>query len=161
MLVIFEGLILSFWLLVICVVGIANGPVGMVFFYEKDVNDKVVELGLTTTEEIKKRSMISSLALFIPQLTIIPAVVYFYNGVNGFWNGFLQLLGIYMIANLFDRLFIDEWWVNHTKAWIIPGTEDLMPYIPNKTRIQKWTGSIIGFPIFAAMISAVVALITK
>ena len=42
MLVIFEGLILSFWLLLICVVGIANGFVWMVFFYEKDVNDRVV-----------------------------------------------------------------------------------------------------------------------
>ncbi len=159
MLVIFEGLILSFWLLFICVVGIANGPVGMVFFYEKDVNDKVVELGLTTTEEIKKRSMISSLALFIPQLTIIPAVVYFYNGVTGFWNGFLQLLGIYMIANLFDRLFIDEWWVGHTKAWLIPGTEDLRPYIPTKTKTIKWVGTFIGYPILSAIASGIMQLI--
>lgn len=37
MLAVFEGLILSFWLLLICVVGIANGPVGMVMYYEKDV----------------------------------------------------------------------------------------------------------------------------
>ena len=125
MLVLFEGLLLSFWLLLICVAGIANGPVGLVVFYEQDVKDRVVELGLTTTEKIKRISAISGLALFIPQLTVIPAVVYFYNGVTGFWNGFLQLLGIYMIADLFDRLFIDEWWVGHTKAWIIPGTEDL------------------------------------
>ncbi len=49
MLVVFEGLILSFWLLLICVVGIAKeGPVGLVVFYEKEVQDKVVELGLTT-----------------------------------------------------------------------------------------------------------------
>lgn len=104
MLAVFEGLILSFWLLLICVVGIANGPVGMVMYYEKDVQDRVVELGLTTRETIKKTSMIAGLALFVPQLTIIPAVVYF-------WNGFFQLLVIYMIANLFDRLFVDEWWV--------------------------------------------------
>ena len=29
MLVMFEGLILCFWMLLICVVGIANGPVGL------------------------------------------------------------------------------------------------------------------------------------
>ena len=115
-----HGLLLSFWLLLICVAGIANGPVGLVVFYEQDVKDRVVELGLTTAEKIKKISASLGLALFIPQLTVIPAVVYLYNGVNGF----LQLLGIYMIADLFDRLFIDEWWVGHTKAWIIPGTED-------------------------------------
>ncbi len=33
----------------------ANGPVGMVFFYEKEVQDKAIELGLTTRETIKKR----------------------------------------------------------------------------------------------------------
>ena len=158
MLVVFEGLILSFWLLLICVVGIANGPVGLVVFYEQDVKDRVVELGLTTAEKIKRTSLISGLALFIPELTVIPAVVYFYNGVDGFWNGFLQLLGIYMIANLFDRLFIDEWWVGHTKAWIIPGTEELRPYIPAKTKIGKWVGSCIGYPILAAIMSGIMQL---
>lgn len=159
MLVIFEGLILSFWLLLICVIGIANGPVGLVVFYEQDVKDKVVEMGLTTTEKIKKKSMKVSLALFVPQLIVVPAVVYFYNGVSGFWNGFLQLLGIYMIANLFDRIFIDEWWVGHSKAWLIPGTEDLRPYIPTKTKITKWLGTCIGYPILAAIMSGIIKLI--
>ena len=40
MLVVFEGLILSFWLLLICVVGIAkDGPVGLVVFYEQEVQE--------------------------------------------------------------------------------------------------------------------------
>lgn len=159
MLVILEGMILSFWLLLICVVGIANGPVGLVVFYEQDVKDMVVEMGLTTTEKIRRTSVISSLALFLPQLTIFPAVVYFYNGVDGFWDGFFQLLGIYMIANLFDRLFIDEWWVGHTKAWLIPGTEDLSPYIPTKTKITKWVGTCIGYPVLAAIMSGIMQLI--
>ena len=33
--VVMEGIIMAFWLLFICVVGIANGPVGLVVFYEK------------------------------------------------------------------------------------------------------------------------------
>ena len=94
MLVLFEGLILCFWLLLICVIGIANGPVGLVVFYEQDVKARVVELGLITAEKIKKTSVISGIALFLPQLVVIPALVYLYNGVDGFWNGFLQLLGI-------------------------------------------------------------------
>ena len=65
MLVVFEGLILCFWLLLICVVGIAkDGPVGLVVFYEQEVQDKVVELGLITKEKIKHVSIITSLALF-------------------------------------------------------------------------------------------------
>lgn len=84
MLVIFEGLILCFWMLLICVVGIANGPVGLVVFYEQDVKDRVVELGLTTVEKIKRTSVISCIALFLPQITVIPALVYFYNGAGVF-----------------------------------------------------------------------------
>ena len=38
MLVILEGLVMSFWLLLICVVDIAkNGPVGLVNFYPKNI----------------------------------------------------------------------------------------------------------------------------
>lgn len=34
--------------------------------------------------------------------------------------------------NLIDRFLIDGVWVGHTKAWTIPGTEDLKPYITAK-----------------------------
>ena len=78
---------------------------------------------------------------------------------NDCWDGFKQLLCIFMIMNLFDRLFIDEWWVGFTKAWIIPGTEDLMPYIKAKARIRKWLESCIGFPLLAAIISGIMQLI--
>ena len=42
MLVILEGLVMAFWLLFICAVGIADGPVGLVVFYEQNVKDRVV-----------------------------------------------------------------------------------------------------------------------
>ena len=54
MLLVIEGLAMCFILLMICVVGIANGPVGCVYFYELDVQERVVELGLTTKAKIKK-----------------------------------------------------------------------------------------------------------
>ena len=52
MLLILEGMIMCFILLLICVIGIANGPVGMVTLYEKDVQQRVIALGLTTQEKI-------------------------------------------------------------------------------------------------------------
>lgn len=159
MLLILEGLAMAFWLLLVCVVGIRNGAVGLVTFYENDVQDRVVELGLTTRERIKKASALSGLALFIPLLTVVPAVVWLYNRVNGFWDGFFQLTVIYMIMNLFDRLFVDIFWVGHTKTWEIPGTEDLKPYIPTKRHLMKWVGSCVGFPLLAAIISGVMMLV--
>ena len=41
-LAILEGIVMCFVLLIVCVVGIADGPVGMVFFYEKEVQDKAI-----------------------------------------------------------------------------------------------------------------------
>ena len=37
-----------------CVVGIANGPVGLVCLYEREVWDRCIENGLTTEAKIKK-----------------------------------------------------------------------------------------------------------
>jgi hypothetical protein len=141
------------------VVGIANGPVGLVVFYEQEVKDRVVELGMTTREKIKRISILTMIALFVPMIVLVPLMVYGINGARGFWNGFWQMLVILMISGLFDRIFIDWWWVGHTKAWIIPGTEDLRPYIYGKTLVKKWVGTLVGFPILAAVLAGIMQLI--
>ena len=157
--ILIEGIVMCFVLLIICVIGIANGPVGLVVFYEQEVKDRVVELGLTTKEKIQKTSIITVIALFVPMLVLVPLMVYGINGAKGFWDGYWQMLAILMISGLFDRIFIDWWWVGHTKAWIIPGTEDLMPYIYGKTLVRKWLGTVVGFPILAAILAGVMQLI--
>ncbi|MGX8716291.1 MAG: hypothetical protein ACSW8A_11120 [Lachnospiraceae bacterium] len=157
--ILIEGIVMCFVLLIICVVGIANGPVGLVIFYEQEVKDRVVELGMTTKERIQKTSIITVIALFVPMLVLVPLMVYGINGAKGFWDSYWQMLAILMISGLFDRIFIDWWWVGHTKAWIIPGTEDLMPYIYGKTLIKKWLGTVVGFPILAAILAGVMQFI--
>lgn len=159
MILILEAIVMCFILLIYCAVGIANGPVGLVVLYEDDVQARVVELGLTTKEKIKKSFVVSCIALFLPLVTVTPAMVYGINGAAGFWDGFWQMTVILLIMGLFDRFFIDWYWVGHTKAWIIPGTEDLQPYIPKNVLIRKWVGTIIGYPIIAAAIAGVMALI--
>ena len=159
MILIMEGIVMCFVLLIICVIGIANGPVGLVVFYEQDVQDRVVELGYTTKEKIKKTMTLTSIALFAPILILVPFMVYYINGAPDFWSGFWQMLIILWIMGLFDRIFIDWYWVGHTKAWFIPETEDLQPYIPMKTLIRKWVGTIIGYPVIAAIIAGVMTLI--
>ena len=161
MILVIEGIVMCFVLLIICVIGIANGPVGLVVFYEQEVQDRVVELGLTTREKIRKNSIITVTALFVPMLVLVPYMVYGINGAAGFWDGFHQMLAILMISGLFDRLFIDWWWVGHTKAWIIPGTEDLMPYIYGKTLITKWAGTLVGFPILAIVLAGIMQFVSR
>lgn len=157
--ILLEGLAMCFILLVTCVIAIANGPVGGVGLYEEDVQKRVVELGYTTERKIKQRVILLSIAMFVPLLTLVPLMVYYINGAEGFWQGFWQMSGIMWIMGIFDRLFIDWYWVGHTKAWEIPGTEDLKPYIPASALLRKWIFTVIGFPTIAALIAGVVALI--
>jgi hypothetical protein len=159
MLLLIETVVMCFLLLVVCVVGIANGPVGLVVLYEKDVQQRVIELGYTTRERIRKSLIISSVAMFLPVFTVTPWMVYGINGAKGFWEGFWQMTVILWGMGLFDRFFIDWYWVGHTKAWIIPGTEDLRPYIPKKVMLGKWFGTIVGFPAMAAMVAGIAALL--
>ena len=153
MTVILEAVVMCFVLLIICVVGMANGPEGMVFFYEKEVQERVVQLGLTTEEKIRKRKTVTFFALMIPQFLLVPYMVYGINGAKDAGTAAFQMIVIYLISGLFDRIFIDGYWVGKTKAWIIPGTEDLMPYIYGKTLIGKWLSTVIGFPVLAVLIA--------
>ncbi|MDI9498472.1 MAG: hypothetical protein QM270_08330 [Bacillota bacterium] len=125
------------------------------------MKDRVIELGLTTAERIRRNTILSSLALFIPVLFVVPVLVYFVNGAGGFRDGFTQMAWIYLIMNLFDRFFIDWYWVGHTKAWEIKGTEDLKPYIPKTTLIKKWLGTLVVFPALAAIIAYIFHLFGK
>ena len=159
MLVVLEGIVMCFVLLIVCVAGIANGPVGLVTFYEPEVQERVIELGLTTKERIKRNTMLAGIGLFVPALFLVPYMVYGVNGAQGFREGFTQMLIISLIYGLFDRLFIDWWWVGHTGTWIIPGTEDLMPYIYGKTLAVKWVGTLVAFPLMYALIAWVMTLI--
>ncbi len=159
MLLIAEGLVMCFVLLIVCVIGIANGPVGLVLLYEDDVQQRVVELGLTTKDKIRRNLMVCSMAMFVPLLILPPLMVYGINGATGFWDGFWQMSVILWIQGLFDRFFIDWYWVGKTKAWTIPGTEDLKPYIPVKTMIVKWMSTIFLNPLIAALAAGVMWLI--
>ena len=161
MLIVFEGLVCCLAVLLSCVIGIANGPVNMVFFYDKKVQDRVVENGLITGEKIKQNYNRFKLFGVLPYFVFVVASVYGLNKVKGFLNPFLQMSAVLLIEGVFDRIFIDWWWVNHTKAWNISGTEDLKPYIDSKTMARKWIGTLIGFPLVAALISGIMMFLVK
>lgn len=56
-----EGLGLGVLLILICAFGIRNGAVGILQLYHKEVQDRCVELGLTTHEKIKRNSLMFKL----------------------------------------------------------------------------------------------------
>lgn len=56
---------------------------------------------------------------------------------------------------------IDEWWVGHTKAWTIPGTEQMKPYINIQDKKRKWLFGTLGMVVIAAILAGIMALILR
>ena len=156
-----EGLGLGFLLYLICAIGIRNGAVGMVHLYDQKVQERVIQLGLSTADEIRKRSVFFRSLCLPGYLIYVLICVYVINGARGFFEGFWQGFVILFIMNLIDRFLIDEYWVGHTKAWIIPGTEDLRPYITAEDKKKKWIIGTAGMALLAAILSGIMALILK
>ena len=159
--IVIEGMLLGALLVLVCAIGIRNGAVNMVFLYHQDVQDRCVKNGLITQEKIKQnRTLFKSLGIPLYFIFVLVST-YAVNGARGFWPGFWQIFAILSIMNLIDRLFIDEYWVGHTKAWEIPGTEDMKPYINTKDKIGKWLMGTVGFAILSAVLSGIMALILR
>ena len=84
--------------------------------------------------------------------------VYAVNGARGFLAGFWQLLVILSVMNFIGRFLVDGFWVGHTKAWTIPGTEDLKPYITTKDKAKKWLFGTVGMAVIAAVLAAIMTI---
>ena len=157
--VILEGLGLGALLVLVCAVGIRRGAIGMVHLYGPDVQARCCELGLTTPERIRKNSGRFKRICIPGYIAYVLVCVYAVNGARGFLPGFWQLVVILEIMNLIDRFLVDDYWVGHTKAWRIPGTEDLRPYITAQDKKRKWLFGTLGLTRSTAILSGVMALV--
>ena len=157
--VLLEGLGLGALLFLVCAAGIRNGVVGMVHLYETEVQQRCVSLGLTTSEKIRRNALRFKAVCLPGYIAYVLVCVYAIKGARGFWTPFWQLLIILSVMNLIDRFLIDDYWVGHTKAWTIPGTEDLKPYISAAAKRRKRLFGTLGMALIAAALSGIMALI--
>lgn len=157
--VVVEGLILSILLVAICAIGIRKGAIGMLHLYHQDVKDRCVEMGLITHEKISKNSKIFKTVCIPGYILYILVCVYGVNGARDFWSGFWQMFVILSVMNVIDRLLVDSWWVGHTKAWTIPGTEDLKPYITREDKCKKWIMGTVGMAVISAVLAGIAVLV--
>ena len=159
--VLLEGLILGVLLILVCAVGIRKGAVGMVHLYHADVQERCVAMGLTTHEKIRRNSAVFKACCIPGYIAYVLVCVYAVNGARGFWTGFWQLLVILSVMNLMDRFLVDGWWVGHTKAWTIPGTEDLKPYINAQDKVKKWVMGTVGMAVISAVLSGIMLIFVR
>lgn len=130
----------------------------MVHLYSQKVQNCCVELGLITHNKIKRYSILFKIICIHGYITYVLLSAYLINGFKRFLEGFWQLLVILSIINLFDQLLIDNFWVGHTNAWIIPGTENLKQYITKKDKCKKWLFGTVGMAIISAILSELMTI---
>ena len=153
-----EGLGLGGLLILVCAISIYNGAVNMVHLYSTEVQERCVLMGLTTHEKIRRNSILLKMLCVPGYIVYVLVCVYVINNVREFGEGFWQIFIILSVMNLIDRFLIDGFWVGHTNAWIIPGTEDLMPYITTKDKRRKWLMGTAGMAIIAAILAGMMLL---
>ena len=159
--VILEGIGLGVLLILACAIGIRKGAVGMVHLYSPEVQDRCVKLGLTTHEKIKRNALLFKAVCVPGYIAYVLICVYPVNGTRGFLAGFWQLFVILSVMNLIDRFLIDGYWVGRTKAWTIPGTEDLKPYITAKDKAKKWLFGTVGMAVISAVLAAIMMIFVR
>ena len=159
--VILEGIGLGVLLILVCAIGIRKGAVGMVHLYSPEVQDRCVKLRLTTHENIKRNALLFKAVCVPGYIAYVLVCVYAVNDARGFLAGFWQLLVVLSVMNLIDRFLIDGYWVGHTNAWTIPGTEDLKPYITTKGKAKKWLFGTVGMAGIAAVLAAIMMIFVR
>ena len=159
--VILEGLGLGILLILVCAIGIRKGAVGMVHLYSPEVQDRCVKLGLITHEKIKRNALLFKAACVPGYIAYVLVCVYAVNGARGFLAGFWQLFVILSVMNLIDRFLIDGYWVGRTKAWTIPSTEDLKPYITAKDKAKKWLFGTVGMAVISAVLASIMMIFVR
>lgn len=152
--VILEGLGLGALLVLVCAFGVRKGAVGVVHLYSAQVQEHCIALGLTSREKIRRNSLMFKAVCIPGYITYVLVCVYAVNGARGFAAGFWQLLVILLVMDLIDRFLVDDFWVGHTKTWVIPGSKDLMPYISPGDRRIKWRMAAI-----AAALAGIMAVV--
>ena len=157
--VILEGLGLGALLVLVCAFGVRKGAVGVVHLYSAQVQEHCIALGLTSREKIRRNSLMFKAVCIPGYITYVLVCVYAVNGARGFAAGFWQLLVILLVMDLIDRFLVDDFWVGHTKTWVIPGSEDLMPYISPGDRRFKWIFGTVGMATIAAALAGIMAVV--
>ena len=162
-----EGLGLGFLLYLICAMGVRNGAIGMVHLYDRKVQERVVELGLTTAEQIRKRSIwfrslcLSGYLIYVLLCALGFVGVIVYGGWDGVRKGFtfgqflVRFLVILLGMKAFDIIVLDYILITKTQFFqhYIPETKGCAGYHSFGYNRKEQFWRIVTLP-FAALLAA-------
>ena len=102
-----------------------RGPLGGIFFYPKVMQERVIETGLMTEQELRSRRTFAYILLLALMILVPGFMILCVNGAQTYFSCCWQFYVLFLGAEFFDWLVIDTIWVAMSDWWIIPGMEDL------------------------------------
>ena len=106
------------------------------YFYPKAVQDRAIELGLTSRETMNRQRQQFMTWFCLVLLAALVLIIGLWNRVSDFKTAYLQSLLFLEVMNWYDGLVIDKLWVGCSPFWILPGTEDL-PFVQTWGQMLK------------------------
>lgn len=104
---------------------VLNDPVRGIFFYPKEIQRRVFEMGLAVKKDVKRRKVIFFTAL-CAGCAVLPIIfIGVWSGISDFKTAFIHAVIFLEVMNWYDGIFIDEVWVRFSKFWVIKGVEDI------------------------------------
>lgn len=133
------------------------GAIGGIVFYPPEVRRRVVELGLTTEKEIRRRQTVGLIVGILVMLVLYFISVVLINGADTFFAMAWQCYLLFVLMELFDLFVIDVAWVAGTSFWDIDGTEDLrhLWHNPKEKIKKKGLGILVAGVPFALILAGV------
>ena len=137
---------------------VRGGAVNGLYFYPKTVQERAIELGLTTQKTIKKKRKIFMTEFYIVMLTALVLIIGLWNQVSDLKTAYLQALLFLEVMNIYDGIVIDKIWVGYSKFWMLPGCEDI-PYVQTWMQVLKKRSFLaLIWVVGAAIVAGIVVL---
>ncbi|MBQ8995457.1 MAG: hypothetical protein IJ091_06545 [Oscillospiraceae bacterium] len=138
---------------------VRGGAIDGLYFYPKPVQERAIEIGLSTREEMVQKRKRFMAPFFLIMLAALLFIIDVWNKVNTFGTAYLQALLFLEVMNWFDGIFIDRVWVGNDSFWVLPGTEDI-PFVQTWSQVFKKRMFLTGIWIIgAAIVAGIVVLL--
>ncbi len=138
---------------------VRGGAIDGLYFYPKAVQDRAIEIGLTTRETMNGKRKNFMTEFYLVMLVTLVLIIGLWNHISDFKTAYLYALLFLEVMNWYDGIVIDEVWVRYGKFWLLPGCED-MPYVQTiRQMLKKRLFLTLIWVIGAAIVAGIVAVI--
>ena len=118
---------------------VRGGAIDGLYFYPKTVQDRAIEIGLTTKEAMQRKQKIFMTEFCLVMLVALALIIVVCHRVSDFKTAYLLGLLFLEVMNWYDGIVIDKIWVGHSKFWILAGCEEL-PFVQTWKQVLKKRG---------------------